>query len=88
MSNGYGNVHVGRYDDMDAYDRYPPRLRWLLRNAVSPFSAPHMLARYWTERHNGGGHDQALSECARRVRILDGMQTLQAYGPTHPEARA
>lgn len=86
MSNGYGPVHVTRQTDLDAYDACPPRLRWMLRNAVSPFSALHFLRRYRDERLYASA-DKALAECARRISLIDAQQTLAAYGPTHPEAR-
>lgn len=85
MNNGYGNVRVTRETDLAAYDRAPPRLRWLIRNAVSPFSAVHMLRRYQTTRAKRG-HAEALQDCAARIRATDHAETIAAYGPTHPEA--
>ena len=86
MSNGYGNVQVSRAVDMAYYDAAPPQLRWLIRNAVGSFSAPHLTRRYWQNRKTMT-HAQALADCAGAIMVVDQGRTLLDYGPTHPEAQ-
>lgn len=89
MSNGYGNVHVTRAADMAAYDDAPPPLRWLIRNAVSPFSAVHMVRQYWQLRQKKNvPHPVAIDIVTKHVERCDREHTVTAYGPTHPEAQA
>ena len=85
--NGYGNVRVTREANMAAYDTAPPPLRWLMRNAVSPYSAVHMVRLYWDMRQkNGLSHRDAVALATQRGQEVDRAETLKAYGPTHPEA--
>lgn len=67
--------------------RPPPQLRWMIRNAVSPFSCQHLLARYWSNRREGRRHSAALADCAWRIGEIDRRNTLKDYGPSHPEAQ-
>jgi hypothetical protein len=67
----------------------PPRLRWLMRSAVSSYSAPHMVGHYWQLRQgNNLTHRDAIQVLTDAVEHRDREHTLKAYGPTHPEARA
>lgn len=85
--NGYGNVRVTREADMAAYDDAPPPLRWLMRNAVGPYSAVHMVRRYWDRRQkNGLSHQDAIAHATLRVQECDRAETLRVYGTAHPEA--
>ena len=83
--NGYGGYRVNRHDEMAAYDAAPPQLRWLIRNAVAPWAMRHMLQEYHRIRRE-------LSQAETLRLIANGMipqeqaMTIQAYGPTHPEA--
>lgn len=66
----------------------PPQLRWLIRNAVSSYSASHALDLYWRLRQRDGrSHEAAIRQLAVNMERGDREETLSAYGPTHPEAR-
>ena len=88
MGNGYGDVSVTRKVDMAYYDDAPPPLRWLMRNAVTPFSAVHMVNDYWHLREvQNLKHVQAVGILTEAVERRDREMTVRAYGRTHPEAQ-
>lgn len=78
MSNGYGTYRCTRSADMAAYDACPPRVRWLLRNAVGPWASKPIL------RDLRDGRTEA--EIAKMIRRGDREDTIAAYGRNHPEA--
>jgi Family of unknown function (DUF6525) len=87
MSNSYGTYRTNRYDDMHAYDHAPAPLRWIMRNTVADWAAIPLTDRYW-ERRRAQGHDAAMRTITAYMASRERAQTIAAYGPTHPEARA
>lgn len=86
MSNGYGGFRVQRDREMAAYDTAPPRLRWMIRNAVAPWAVEDMVQNFHRLRRMVS-EPEALDIITEAMLQGEARGTLEAYGPTHPEAR-
>lgn len=78
MSNGYGSLRVNLWDGMCSHDRCPAGLRWAVCNAVGKYGSQNVLDAW-----RNGMSEQTIAAAIRRG---DRSETLNAYGPTHPEA--
>jgi len=76
--NGYGSYKTNRYADMRAHDACPPRLRWAMNYSVADFSAQETL-----QMHRIG---IPIAEQIRAMAAADRAETVETYGPSHPEA--
>ena len=84
--NGYGSYRTTNAADMAAYDAAPPLLRWILRNTVADWGAKPALDR-WLEAEAAGMQPREMAHAmAGHIHRQEQSDTLEHYGPTHPEA--
>lgn len=76
--NGYGSYLTSRAADMAAHDAAPPLLRWALNYAVGSWAAELALEAW----RSGVPESEIIANMIRRGR----RDTIEAYGPSHPEA--
>jgi flagellar basal body rod protein FlgC len=88
--NGYGDVRVTRAEDMQAYDRLPAAVRYIIQNAVANYSAKHIAADLRAVQQRFGASPEQFAAKLRRsiVELEEPEHTYQTYGPDHPEADA
>lgn len=85
MSNGYGDFQTTAQADQAAHDRCPTRLRHAMNYAVGPYAAVVVL-RQFKEISKRMGQPIATQMIVDAIRRGDRSGTIDAYGPTHPEA--
>lgn len=87
--NGYGDFLTSRDADMAAHDASPPLLRELGNYAVAKWSSETLL-RDWRQavmKHGFSWHSCGLqARFARGLAVEERRDTVQHYGPSHPEA--
>ena len=88
--NGYGDVRVTRAEDMQAYDRLPAAVRYIIQNAVAPYSAKQIASDMRKARQRFGVSQRQFAALLRRsiVELDEPEDAYQTYGPDHPEADA
>jgi hypothetical protein len=88
--NGYGDHLATRTEDLAAHDRASPAIRFLANYSVAKWSSKHLVLAVsdaLTQRRFLSRGD-AIAQLARGIRRGERADTLNDYGPDHPEARA
>lgn len=86
--NGYGTHRTTRARAMAEHDALPPELRRVSCYSVAKWAAECLLEGYNRGLQMGLSRDAAAARVAQRVAEAEWVHTLEAYGPTHPEALA
>ncbi|MES2667443.1 MAG: hypothetical protein V4712_15195 [Pseudomonadota bacterium] len=88
--NGYGEKHENWRDAMGLFDQCPRALRDVLNYAVGPYHVKDTVSEVVRIKamHRGCTTTKAIAILARHIEQVHSPKlTLQAYGPTHPEAQ-
>ena len=84
--NGYGTHRSNRYKTMAEHDALPPELRRVSCYSVAKWAAESLLEDYNRGLAMGLSRAAAAARVARLAAEEEQDDTLEAYGPTHPEA--
>ena len=86
MGNGFGTYYSTREDAYRDYDASPPLLRRAMQTAAFSWAPLPVLQKYNELCRQGQSPLTACNAVMRHMAKVERRQTIDAYGPSHPEA--
>ena len=86
MRNSFGSYYSTREDSFRAYDASPPLLRRAMQTAAFSWAAQPVLQKYYEHCRQGQSPLTACNAVMRQMAKVERRLTVEAYGPSHPEA--
>lgn len=87
IGNGYGDGWTTRDKLMREHDALPASLRVISSYAVARWSAGAIEGYYLNAFRRRRNHERALAQTLKAIAAEEALDTLETYGPNHPEAR-